>query len=110
MEKRGLIGAILFLVVVGAVIFIAGYLIIENHSDKEDENDGEIIVNGTQGTCNSNEDCVPASCCHPSSCTSKTQAPDCSNATCSQVCAPGTLDCGQGACECVNSRCEAVFE
>ena len=42
--------------------------------------------------------CVPATCCHPTECVLEANAPDCSGILCSQECAPGTMDCGQGRC------------
>lgn len=59
--------------------------------------------------CSVNEDCVPDSCCHPTSCITKNNAPDCLGTMCTMECRGGTLDCGQGNCECINNKCEAVF-
>jgi hypothetical protein len=42
--------------------------------------------------------CVPASCCHPTSCVSAAEAPDCSAVSCDASCQEGTLDCGYGHC------------
>lgn len=44
-------------------------------------------------------ECVPAECCHPTSCVLKQWAPDCSNTVCTEECREGTMDCGCGACE-----------
>ena len=54
-------------------------------------------------------ECVPAQCCHPISCVEKSQAPDCSGKFCTQECAPGSLDCGQGSCKAIKGKCEAAF-
>lgn len=59
--------------------------------------------------CERDTDCVPANCCHPNSCVPREEAPDCSAVSCTAECAPNTLDCGQGYCGCVNSKCSAVF-
>lgn len=58
--------------------------------------------------CTSDADCVPAQCCHPTSCTSPAQAPDCSDVACTEECRAGTLDCG-GRCLCVDGTCTAKF-
>jgi len=54
-------------------------------------------------------ECVPSTCCHPSACVSASEAPDCSDVACTQECAPGTLDCGQGSCEFIKGECLAVL-
>ena len=54
-------------------------------------------------------DCVPASCCHSTSCVNKINAPNCTGMYCTMDCKPGTLDCGQGSCSCINGKCEAVL-
>ncbi len=59
--------------------------------------------------CESDADCVPAECCHPSACVNKEFAPDCSNVYCTMECRPGTMDCGQGYCACVNHTCQAII-
>ena len=59
--------------------------------------------------CQCTTECVPAECCHPSTCTTKENAPDCEGIYCSMNCEPNTLDCGQGACKCVKGECSAVF-
>lgn len=60
--------------------------------------------------CMQNSDCVPAQCCHPTSCVPREQAPDCTDVFCTMECAPGTMDCGQGYCACDNGNCIAVIE
>ncbi|MBW2981135.1 hypothetical protein KY360_06995 [Candidatus Woesearchaeota archaeon] len=59
--------------------------------------------------CRTNLDCVPSTCCHPTGCTPKSNAPDCSQIMCTQECVPGTMDCGQGSCQCIDGTCEAVI-
>ena len=53
--------------------------------------------------------CVPASCCHSTSCVLESEAPDCNGRFCTLSCEPGTLDCGQGNCEYINEECEVVW-
>tara|TARA_Y100000310_G_C20695063_1_gene825087 strand:- start:3447 stop:3719 length:273 start_codon:yes stop_codon:yes gene_type:complete len=57
--------------------------------------------------CEVDSDCVPDKCCHASSCTNVANKPDCSESFCTLSCEPGTLDCGQGSCGCVNNKCVA---
>lgn len=57
--------------------------------------------------CTKDSDCVPATCCHPDSCTIKEKAPDCKNIMCSMVCS-GPLDCAAGYCGCVEGKCEVI--
>ena len=60
--------------------------------------------------CAAQGDCVPEQCCHPTSCVSKANAPDCAGVACTEECAPNTMDCGQGYCDCIDDKCEAVFQ
>jgi hypothetical protein len=57
--------------------------------------------------CLENRDCVPAECCHASSCVSVGDAPLCDEISCTLNCEQGTLDCGFGFCGCVDGRCVA---
>ncbi len=59
--------------------------------------------------CKLDSDCVPASCCHPTSCIIRENKPDCKGVMCTMECKSETMDCGQGGCKCVNNKCEAVF-
>jgi hypothetical protein len=71
---------------------------------------GTFLISGcTIRECNSNDDCVPAQCCHATSCVPRSQAPDCSDVVCTQECQPGTIDCGAGSCGCVNSTCQVIW-
>jgi len=58
--------------------------------------------------CRSDADCVPAQCCHPTTCVLRADAPDCSAVACTRHCAPDTMDCG-GRCLCRDGRCEAIL-
>ncbi len=64
---------------------------------------------GLKTTCTKDEECVPDSCCHAKSCAIRNSAPSCQGVVCSQECEPGTLDCGQGSCRCVNGLCEVLI-
>jgi putative hemolysin len=61
--------------------------------------------NSSANECNTDDNCVPASCCHADSCVPKQNALNCSRVFCTQVCIKNTLDCGQGHCGCVNNKC-----
>lgn len=64
----------------------------------------QISPSALEKNCNSDSDCVPAACCHPTECINKNYAPDCFGIFCTQVC-EGPLDCGAGKCACVNNKC-----
>ncbi len=57
--------------------------------------------------CIADSECVPAGCCHPGSCVSINQKPNCSEIFCSQVCS-GPLNCGAGHCGCVKGKCGVI--
>lgn len=59
--------------------------------------------------CKSDSDCVPETCCHPDSCIHKNFGPNCEGVICSQECAPGTLDCSQGVCRCIDNKCQPIM-
>ena len=52
-------------------------------------------------------DCVPAQCCHPTSCINRVAAPPCEGVACTMSC-EGPLDCGAGTCGCVQGQCSVV--
>ena len=58
-----------------------------------------------KANCQSDSDCIPEFCCHSSTCVNLKNKPDCSGIFCTQECMPGTMDCGQGRCVCVNNIC-----
>ena len=92
------------------VLTIALYLNKETLTNKL--NQWTFFSSGNQvraGICVNDIDCVPAECCHPSSCVSANNKPDCSDIFCTQECKPGTLDCNKGYCSCVDGKCQAVF-
>lgn len=58
--------------------------------------------------CNTNTDCVPATCCHAAEAVNKANAPDCKDLFCTLECQPGTLDCSQARMACVSGTCTVV--
>lgn len=58
-------------------------------------------------SCQSDDECVPAQCCHSFSCVNDKYKPNCEEVFCTQVC-EGPIDCGTGYCGCVNNRCKVV--
>lgn len=76
---------------------------------------GDVPVdNGTPDAgataCQTDADCVPAQCCHPSSCVLASAAPECADTMCTEVCEGGTMDCGQGHCACQSGTCAVVID
>ncbi|MBI4017521.1 MAG: hypothetical protein HY366_01090 [Candidatus Aenigmarchaeota archaeon] len=84
------------------VLFIAGHLVLSQASLT-------LQVPGDPKFCTSDADCVPAECCHPTDAVNRNSAPICDNVFCTQVCAPDTLDCGQGEIRCVANKCTVVI-
>jgi len=64
---------------------------------------GLSVIPAPVQSCVTDEDCVPAQCCHPTSCINKVSKGVC-NVMCTMNCA-GPLDCGAGSCGCVNGTC-----
>ena len=58
-------------------------------------------------TCTIDADCVPAQCCHPTSCVKQAAKPSCTDIMCTMSC-EGSLDCGAGSCGCTNGRCSVI--
>lgn len=57
----------------------------------------------TETSCQTDSDCVPAECCHPTSCIN-TRFKSVCNLFCTQECS-GPLDCDAGSCQCINGKC-----
>jgi hypothetical protein len=57
-------------------------------------------------TCTIDQDCMPAQCCHPTSCINRVAKQPC-NVLCTMSC-DGPIDCGAGRCGCVNGKCGVV--
>ena len=66
-----------------------------------------VVTPPSHEICTTPADCIPAQCCHATSCIGKAHAPDCTNIMCTQVCS-GPLDCGAGHCGCVNGTCSII--
>lgn len=62
--------------------------------------------NGDPARCTSDSECVPAQCCHPTSCINYRYKMPCTEA-CTLECS-GPLDCGAGHCGCVDGRCRVI--
>ena len=92
-NNRLLIGIIILVVVLGGIIWYG------NSMDKDD------IGN----ECVRDSDCVPVPGCHPDSCVLVTEYDDSldKDIFCTAECRPGTLDCGQGSCLCIDGKCRA---
>lgn len=66
-----------------------------------------LLARGQVTMCSTDADCLPASCCHATTCVHKTAVP--ATRSCSEQCqcVPFTLDCG-GTCGCNSDHvCEA---
>ena len=74
-------------------------LIVQGRDQIKDIVRGDLCINDA--------DCVPASCCHPETCTIKEKAPNCTGIPCTLSCET-ILDCGDGSCNCINNQCQAV--
>ena len=85
------------------LILTSSFLFIGCKEEIENNIPGELY-------CNTDSDCVAASCCHPDSCVNAESAPDCQGLMCTLECKPGTMDCGQGKCVCQNNECTAQIE
>jgi hypothetical protein len=57
-------------------------------------------------SCITKDDCVPAQCCHPTTCINKANKGVC-NLMCTMSC-EGPIDCGAGSCGCINGKCSVV--
>lgn len=68
-----------------------------DHGELEYEGSVEVVA----GTipCTTDADCVPAECCHPTSCVAAASKQDCSATMCTMECRSGTMDCF-GGCLC----------
>jgi len=59
------------------------------------------------GSCTGDSDCVPAQCCHPTTCVNRAYAEDCAAVLCTLSC-EGPIDCGAGHCGCVSGTCRVI--
>jgi hypothetical protein len=58
----------------------------------------------------SDPECAGGDCCHSTFCVLATDAPVCDNATCTEECRSGTLDCGYGRCVYDRDSCKCRIE
>lgn len=100
-KKEKVVKAVILAIV--ALLIISIFLLLGAERGPE-QNNADIKTR----ECSTDEECVPASCCHAASCVINKRAPQCSGVYCTQVCLPDTLDCGQARCACVEKRCRAV--
>jgi len=98
MEKKELGAAIIILILLGGVAAL--YFRGSEKNGGEEQGDAR---------CSIDEDCVPANCCHAAACILASEKPDCPGVYCTAVCEPDTLDCGQGSCACVESKCKVIL-
>lgn len=91
MDKKGLIGTLVIVV----VLLVVGFFWFVGQRGGEVEEEVE---------------CVAASCCHPTECVLESEAPDCNRAFCTMSCEPDTMDCGQGHCEYIDGECGVVWD
>ncbi|MFH1359156.1 MAG: hypothetical protein ABIH37_04665 [archaeon] len=99
--------SLLYVIIILIILFIIlVFITVKSFQDNKDDDDN--IVVGEE--CVSDLDCVKAECCHASSCISASEKPECGEIFCTDECAPDTMDCGQGSCKCINSKCEAVID
>ncbi len=95
-------------IVIGIIIILlVGFYLIIREISRKNVLEGE--RNKIEIECANDLECTLALCCHASICVPLSEKPDCKGIYCTQVCEPGTLDCGQGSCNCVNNKCKAVF-
>ena len=92
MNKKGLVGIIIIL----GVLLVVGFFWFVGEYNKN-------------GVVSENEGCVPASCCHSTTCVPASEAPNCRGVFCTMNCKPDTLDCGQGSCEIIDEKCGVVW-
>jgi len=64
---------------------------------------------GNPVSCQTDADCVSATCCHPEACINKDYQPDCKDIDCTMECRPNTMDCGQGKCVCLDNTCQVEW-
>ncbi len=105
------------MVYVGLVVFILIIIVITLSGQKEvsetklsAQENTTITEQSLSSSCTADVECVAASCCHARSCVSVSEKPVCSGIRCTQSCEPGTLDCGQARCGCVENKCVMVKE
>lgn len=59
-----------------------------------------------EDACETDADCIKASCCHPKACVSVDKEPSCADVACTLDCQAGSMDCF-GGCLCQDGKCAA---
>lgn len=112
MNKRGIIGLIVIVGVLAAVGFF--WFVGSENRDVPDENVSEVedlnFSGDGVGSYQTKLECVPASCCHASTCVWESEAASCEGTFCTEECRGGMMDCGAGHCEVVEGECEVVWD
>ena len=106
-KKKWLVGVA---VCVGIILLFLSAKDESSESKTFNSGNESVAQSGLASACTSDSECVPASCCHASSCVSISERPVCDGIRCTQSCEAGTLDCGQARCECVQNVCTMVEE
>jgi hypothetical protein len=86
--------SIISIIILFLILFI--FIIQDNKTTKINE-------------CETEYDCVPATCCHADNCISKFEAQNCTGILCSGNCQANTTDCGQAKCGCINEKCSLIL-
>jgi hypothetical protein len=80
--------------------------------DTDHETYAKLKINSAQNiadltSCKTDADCVPATCCHPTSVVNQKYAPDCAAIACDLSCQV-PLDCGEAKIACQNNKCVII--
>lgn len=80
--------------------------------DTDHETYAKLRINSAKNTadltsCKTDADCVPATCCHPTSVVNQKYAPDCAAIACDLSCQV-PLDCGEAKIACQNNKCVII--
>jgi len=85
---------VLILVFLGFIILVCIFIFSLKKDTNSFDNNSSVV-------------CVPDSCCHATGCILESEALDCTNIMCTQICL-GPLDCGAGHCKYISGNCEVV--
>lgn len=94
--------SVLFLAMIIGTMFLVNKTQQKNITNETSE---EVKSKTNPGSCVADEDCVPATCCHPTQVVNKQFAPNCRAIMCTMSCET-VLDCGRGMPVCNNGTCE----
>jgi len=87
------------------IIFLLAVLIFLIIFIRRIPENGSMAAQLDSSSCKLDSDCFADSCCHAKGCINSENKPVCNSIMCTQECVPNTLDCGQGACKCLNNKC-----